>query len=592
MNSKQQYSSILIAAVLLLSTASIGFSSQLANGASNFRILLTGDIGCGDNGKKTIAEMGKRDTPASTALWIGDLSYVDSSATCFINLVSGFGEKDWPVIGNHDDSEDGSSAVRTQILKHWELPSAGFYTKTIDAPGNSFSNDILLIGMDSQSSMKSGSTQFNFVKNALESNAAKEHPAPFILVMLHKPFQTCSGHHGPNGQLGTYHPLFKQYGVDIVAQGHNHNIQYFKIVDGTIYLVSGAGGRSHYDITSCPQPIAYKNTNSYGFTELNLDFDTGKLTGHFITNGGSVVAASEFGMTFDTSTTIPPEPPGEEICGDEIDNDGDGFVDEDCPLPPVEEVCGDGIDNDGDGQIDEDCTPPVGEEICGDEKDNDGDGEVDEGCVTPPTANETGFGEVKVIDVTASTFQEGTQNTPEKTIDGLLTTRWSADGNPQSISYQFNQSWVVSKVGVAFYKGTERTADFDVNSQFFKSNGETNNMQNFTLNNPVNTSSLTIVGHGNSDNDWNSLTEVKIYGSINGTATPPPEPPPECPVGTVWDPITQTCEELPPPPEPPGNATHFNVTIGAGIAKFIPDNNASPIFETEVENGTATLPRP
>jgi hypothetical protein len=28
------------------------------------------------------------------------------------------------------------------------------------------------------------------------------------------------------------------------------------------------------------------------------------------------------------------------------------------PPPPVEEICGDGIDNDGDGQVDEDC-PPV-----------------------------------------------------------------------------------------------------------------------------------------------------------------------------------------------------------------------------------------
>jgi hypothetical protein len=74
-----------------------------------------------------------------------------------------------------------------------------------------------------------------------------------------------------------------------------------------------------------------------------------------------------------------------EICGDGIDNDGDGLVDEYCHQgptspgdsnpppptgggtggenPPVEsvnepELCGDYIDNDGDGLVDENCPPP------------------------------------------------------------------------------------------------------------------------------------------------------------------------------------------------------------------------------------------
>jgi hypothetical protein len=69
---------------------------------------------------------------------------------------------------------------------------------------------------------------------------------------------------------------------------------------------------------------------------------------------------------------------GLEICGDGIDNDGDGEVDEGCPPPPVE-ICGDGIDNDGDGLVDENCV-----EICGDGIDNDGDGLVDEDCNVAP----------------------------------------------------------------------------------------------------------------------------------------------------------------------------------------------------------------
>ncbi|HUU33408.1 MAG TPA: fibronectin type III domain-containing protein, partial [Vicinamibacterales bacterium] len=70
-------------------------------------------------------------------------------------------------------------------------------------------------------------------------------------------------------------------------------------------------------------------------------------------------------------------PPPEEVCGDGIDNDGDGLIDEDCAPAPIE-VCGDGIDNDGDGLIDEDCV-----EVCGDQIDNDKDGQIDEGCEEP-----------------------------------------------------------------------------------------------------------------------------------------------------------------------------------------------------------------
>jgi hypothetical protein len=76
-------------------------------------------------------------------------------------------------------------------------------------------------------------------------------------------------------------------------------------------------------------------------------------------------------------------PPPVEICGDLIDNNGNGEVDEGCPPPPVE-VCGDGADNNGDGQVDEDCPPPL-VELCGDQVDNDEDGVIDEDCPVPPT---------------------------------------------------------------------------------------------------------------------------------------------------------------------------------------------------------------
>ena len=88
------------------------------------------------------------------------------------------------------------------------------------------------------------------------------------------------------------------------------------------------------------------------------------------------------GVAPPTSTVVtPPALPLAEVCGDDIDNDLDGLVDEGCAVP-TPEVCGDLLDNDQDGLVDEGCVQPL-VEVCGDSIDNDGDGEVNEGCATP-----------------------------------------------------------------------------------------------------------------------------------------------------------------------------------------------------------------
>ena len=54
--------------------------------------------------------------------------------------------------------------------------------------------------------------------------------------------------------------------------------------------------------------------------------------------------------------TFGPFPPGEEICANGIDDDGDGLIDEadpDCQSSEEEEICDNGIDDDADGLIDD-----------------------------------------------------------------------------------------------------------------------------------------------------------------------------------------------------------------------------------------------
>ena len=84
------------------------------------------------------------------------------------------------------------------------------------------------------------------------------------------------------------------------------------------------------------------------------------------------------------------EPPAE-LCGDGVDNNGNGVIDEECPTLPTEEICDNGIDDNANGQVDEGCDNPPEAEICDDGIDNDQDGLIDEECETTTVNGTSNF---------------------------------------------------------------------------------------------------------------------------------------------------------------------------------------------------------
>ncbi|MFE7064352.1 discoidin domain-containing protein [Sutcliffiella sp. NPDC057660] len=125
-----------------------------------------------------------------------------------------------------------------------------------------------------------------------------------------------------------------------------------------------------------------------------------------------------------------------------------------------------------------------------------------------------------VVDITASAVPEAAQgNTPDKTVDGDLNTRWAASGE-QWIQYNLGAEKEVGAVSIAYMNGHQRNYFFNIQAsmdgenwtEVYKgqSSGNTIKPEVFPFE-TVTARYIRINGSGNTSNNWNSLTEVGIF---------------------------------------------------------------------------------
>lgn len=127
--------------------------------------------------------------------------------------------------------------------------------------------------------------------------------------------------------------------------------------------------------------------------------------------------------------------------------------------------------------------------------------------------------EYKLKSVKASAVPQK-ENSPKNTLDGELNTRWSAPGD-QWIQYDLGEIKPITHASVGFYKGDIRSAIFEIQvskdgkhwTTLFngKSSGRTEKLETYAFQ-KTQARYVRILGHGNTNSDWNSITEVNIYG--------------------------------------------------------------------------------
>lgn len=127
---------------------------------------------------------------------------------------------------------------------------------------------------------------------------------------------------------------------------------------------------------------------------------------------------------------------------------------------------------------------------------------------------------VEPVSVVASTTDGS--NVASNTLDNIDDTRWSGNGDGAWIRYDLGDTYTVEEVDIAFYKGDERTATFDIetssdaNSWVTVFSGtqttRTEDLQTFNVTDS-DAQFVRIVGYGNTSNSWTSLIDVDITAS-------------------------------------------------------------------------------
>ena len=131
-----------------------------------------------------------------------------------------------------------------------------------------------------------------------------------------------------------------------------------------------------------------------------------------------------------------------------------------------------------------------------------------------------------VVNITASGYETGTSNTPDKTMDFDFSTRWSANGAGQWILYDLGETVTVHSVELAFFNGASRLAYFSIalsdDGEKFTdvyngaSSGKTTELELFDFDD-LKARYVKITGYGNSQSTWNSITETRINFTQNAS---------------------------------------------------------------------------
>lgn len=247
--------------------------------AENFTFVAVGDVGVTDAASKNIALIAAS-KPAFTLI-LGDLSYANGKHYIWDH----WGELIQPAasiipfmmtLGNHE-YEKVKKARR----------GVDAYIVRFSHPGNEYyySFDYAGAHFVSINCLETSELQKKWLEDDLQK--AVKNKAFWIFAYFHYPPYSSSSSHGSDMNMRKhYNTILEKYGVDMALTGHDHDYERtypikgekitskdtakYKKGAGTIYVVSGGGGKSLYGLTPEQPDWSAKRESVYQILILNV----------------------------------------------------------------------------------------------------------------------------------------------------------------------------------------------------------------------------------------------------------------------------------------------------------------------------------
>lgn len=169
----------------------------------------------------------------------------------------------------------------------------------------------LFLSINTDGDYSSGSTQIQWLRDQL-TQASTDPSVEWIFAYHHHPVFSSGSHGSTEEAIDILKPIYEEFGVDIVFNGHDHNYERIDIGQGPIYIVTGGGGvnpRSMGD--SIEGSKIAESTRHF----MLVDIDGGILEMKAIRPDGSLIETVRLEKGPPAPTNPGGETPGEEPGG-------------------------------------------------------------------------------------------------------------------------------------------------------------------------------------------------------------------------------------------------------------------------------------
>jgi acid phosphatase type 7 len=174
-------------------------------------------------------------------------------------------------VGNHDTSPR-KLFRRWFLLADWAQDNRYFYHDW---------GDLRIICLDTELELRPGSAQYAFLDRVLGDAVRKD---LLLVLSFHYPPYS-SGAHGPNpGLQEIFDVVGPKYGVELILNGHDHNYERTKPIEGVTYIVAASGGAPIRRLQPSPWSAAVRTEPHF----VLFDVEQGHLVGRAINLDGNV----------------------------------------------------------------------------------------------------------------------------------------------------------------------------------------------------------------------------------------------------------------------------------------------------------------